>query len=461
MNKTVIGLDLGTSSVKAVKIGQSGVLDKAKASYQQDNPEGWYQAVLRVLRQIGPSDVAALGLSSQVGTYIVNEQTVLGWSDSAGSEEAAYLRSHYSGEQFIQQINMPHPAISSYPLPRLMYIKKHWPNAVSVCQPKDFLCEKLAGRRVTDPFSWRGLANVHTGAYSSFFLRELGVDASILPNIQSPADPAGRLTPQASAETGLPENTAVYVGMNDFYCSLVGMGMTRPGEAFDITGTSEHLGIVESKLAQDTSLVSSPFLDAYVHYGVTGSSGASLEFGMRNFGLDGVDIRRSLAEKPPVFLPYLNGERAPVFDGNARGVFFGISQGCTASAFAYSVLEGNVFSLYSILERLGQPAFQRVIVSGGAAKNPVLNKLKAAMLNTPVCTLAEENTSALGAAMVAAVGAGFCASLSDAVGRYVRQAQTFSPEPELLPMLLPRYRIYSELYPSLKHLYPKWKETVL
>ncbi len=235
--------------------------------------------------------------------------------------------------------------------------------------------------------------------------------------------------------------------MNDFYCSLCGMGL-HAGDLFDITGTSEHLGCIEPTLHADTPMVSGPYLDGFVHYGVTASGGTSLQFGMDNFGFADVDILSALDRRAPVFLPYLNGERAPIFDGDARGSFFGIASGCDRQDLAYAVLEGNVFSLYSIYKALGEPAIRRMVVSGGAAKDRVLCQLKADLFGCPVLALRESDTSALGAAMLAG------APIPEHVG------DLYSPQ-DLRRRLLPRFAVYEALYPALKQHFKTWKETVL
>ena len=458
MNKTFLGIDLGTSAVKAVRVDEHGTVEKARATYDEISPQGWYRALEKALRQMNLEDVAAVGLSSQVGTYIINDRDVVSWSDGAGREETRQLRQQFAPEVFIREISMNHPDIISYPLPRMMYFQKHYDHLDALCQPKDWICEKLTGNRVTDICSMRGLANAETGRYSVFLLDALGLDGSILPPVQDPFAMAGQVTTLASRETGLPEGVPVYIGMNDFYCALLGVGMTEPGNAFDITGTSEHLGVLQPELDRDTVLASSPYLGAFVHYGVTASSGASLDFGIKHFGLDEIRPEEAINRKAPVFLPYLNGERAPIFDPDARGVFFGINSNCENTDMAYSVLEGNVFSLYSIWEKFGAGQAVEMACAGGAARNPVLCQLKAEMLNMPIYTLAEEDTSALGGAIIAAVGHGAWGNVTDAAERLVKRVKTYEPTGLLRPRLLERFEIYRGLYPALRESYENWKE---
>lgn len=458
MSKAFLGIDLGTSAVKIIQVDRSGTIRKVKAGYSEISPKGWFDAICQAAKQIDMTNVVSVGLSSQVGTYVINRRDVVSWSDGVGKAELEELKSRYTPDEFIREISMPHPDIISYPLPRLMNFKKRHATLESVCQPKDLLCQLLTGNYVSDRFSFRGLAHAVTGELSAFFLKEIGIDPAILPRIIDPTAAAGTVTAEASATTSLPEGIPVYTGMNDYYCSLLGMGIIGPGDAFDITGTSEHLGIIQPELDRNSPMVSSPYLDDFVHYGVTGSCGVSLDFGLRTFGLDDVDPARSIRRKAPIFLPYLHGERAPIFDSDARGVFFGLESDCDQKDLAYSILEGNVFTLYSIWEHLGFPTVKQIVAGGGATKNPVLNQLKADLLNTTIATLEEGDTSALGAVMVAAVGHGEYPDLASASRAMVRIRQTFTPTDTLRPQLLQRYQIFKTLYPTLKQTYQNWKE---
>jgi len=175
----ILGIDLGTSSVKALIVRDGAVIAKAKAGYDEISPEGWYAALCRALNALDLTRITAVGLSSQVGTYIIDGKDVIGWNAPVGREELCELTAHYSKENFIREIAMPHPQIISYPLPRLLHITRHY-GAKSVCQPKDWLCERLTGHLVSDPWSWRGLYHPAHGM-SDFFLGERRITAALPP----------------------------------------------------------------------------------------------------------------------------------------------------------------------------------------------------------------------------------------------------------------------------------------
>lgn len=459
MNKSVIGIDLGTSSVKILQLFRDGTKSISRASYKEISQEGWWNAIRRALAKLELDSVEAISLSSQVGTYIVNDSEVISWNSGIGKEEVSEIKKKYEPEIFLKEISMVHPNIVSYPIPRLKYIKEHFKNIESICQPKDFICEKLTGKRVTDQYSWRGLANLDTKCYSTFFLNDLGIDENVLPEMKDYTSFAGvtkelLLGEGRTLKAGIP----VYVGLNDYYASLLGMGIRNTGDLFDISGTSEHLGVIENKVKADTELVSGPYLYENVHYGVTASSGASIKFGLRLLSDKEIEIDRIRKNHPPIFLPYLNGERAPIWDADAKGMYFGICENCTSEELAYAAMEGVVFSLYHIYESMGCPEVKNMTISGGAAVFPVLNQLKAEMFGIPTQTLEENETSALGASIVAALGAGWYKTLDEATKDLCKIKDIIYPTGEYTKWLKKRYSIYKELYPAVKLQYEKLKE---
>lgn len=458
MNKSVIGIDLGTSSVKVVQRYSNGMILKVREKYEEISPKAWWNAICQALSKIRVLDVAAIGLSSQVGTYIINDSDVIGWNSGIGAEELTQIKSEYSKETFLREISMPHPSISSYPIPRLRYIKKNYPNLQKVCMPKDFICEQLTGNFVTDPYSWRGLANLEKKDYSQYFLNELGIDRKLLPEMLDFTQMAGYTKKIPLGGRFLPAGIPVFVGLNDYYAGLLGMGIQKEGDMFDVSGTSEHLGIIEKEVNMHTEMVSGPYLNGNVHYGVTASSGASLKYGRHLYKSDELDIGEIRKNNPPIFLPYLNGERAPIWDADARGMFFGISEGCSREDMYYSVMEGVVFSLYHIYEKMGKPPANQIKAAGGAAVFPILNQLKADMFEIPVAVLEESDTSAMGAVMSALFGLGYYETMEQAIKDVCSIKELVEPSGYDRKWLEKRFAIYKELYPAVKWQYEKLKE---
>lgn len=458
MNQCILGIDLGTSSVKIVKKYRDGHIEKLKNTYVEPLPMGWWKSILELLEKIDWKEVVAIGLSSQVGTYLVNDEEVISWNKGVGKEELEWWKTNYSRDKFVEEISMPHPDIISYPLPRLKYIKKHFKNIQKICQPKEYILEKLTGEWVTDAYSWRGLANLKTKKYSSFFMQKLSLEEEMLPVIKRFDEMAGYTKELNFKNNVLPAGIPVYVGLNDYYAGLLGMGINRIGQMFDVTGTSEHLGVLQREIDIKTSLVSGPYIEHIVHYGVTASSGPSIKYGLKLLREQELDLEKIKEEKPPIFLPYVKGERAPVWNADARGVFFGIEENCSMEQMAYSVMEGVVFSLYHIYETMGKPNMDKITISGGAAAIECLNLLKAEMFGVPIEVVEESDVSALGAAMTAAVGLGWSQDYEEITKEWVKVNQRIVPTGNYQEWFEKRFEIYKELYHRIEPMYEKWRE---
>ena len=456
-----LGIDMGSSSVKIIRISNDRVLQLEREKYKEISPVGWWNALLIALRKMGSlENIEAIALSSQVGTYIIDtadgRQEVLLWSDAAGTEELETVRRKYSKEQFIDNIRMDHPDLVSYPIPRLLYIRKKYPKAVAVCQLKDYICEKLTGERVTDEWSWRGLSDTETDSYNDFFVKE--INPPLLPPMRPIQDKngvptiCGIIKPEVALETGLPIGTKLFCGMNDFFCGLLGMGIFHGGDCFDITGTSEHFGCISDTPVSDSKLIAGPYLNGYVHYGVTASSGTSIDFGRRVFEQTEFDDCCQLSDSTPIFLPYIGGERAPIFDPDAMGVFFGIKPGTTKADMSRSVYDGVAFSIYHIFKTMEMTSEPKYIVTGGGASvNRGLNQLKADLFGCRLRSLKEKETSALGAAMIAWCGCNG-SKVDGAIERFCVTEDEYIPtmDKNYRSKLLYRFSIYKKLYPVLR-----------
>lgn len=452
-----VGIDFGTSSVKVLFADENGIRKVVRKPYEGEPPQCWKNALKEALSEGDASEISEIGLSSQVGTYVVNDKDVIPWNCGVGGCETRQIKEMFSAEKFIEEISMPHPDIVSYPIPRLMYIKNNYEKISSVCQLKDYICEFLTGNYVSDIYSWRGLANLEKGIYSNEFLKFLGISENVLPRLLKPTDCGGKINGEASEYLGIPEGIPVAVGLNDFYSSLLGMGIKSEGDMFDITGTSEHLGIITKTVKKDTKLVSSPYVAGNVLYGVTASSGAAQDMAINRFcggeySFEGYEPN----ENTPIFLPYQCGERAPIFDADARGVFFGITGNTKEIDFAYSVFEGVVFSLKNISEYFDEDITgKRVVFSGGAAKNDFLNQLKADVLKVKIEVPKELDTSALGA-VASAVAMKNNISIEAAGEKFCRTFKTFLPRKG--KNFEKRFEIYKKLYQNTKNLFKELKE---
>ncbi len=467
MRDFFLGIDIGTSAVKGLARDASGNTIKARRAYGLSPTadftgecvlESWRLALKELIAELNEKARAANGkfvavaFSSQVGTYIVNGREVISWQSSAGKEELKELKTKFSDERFIREIGMVHPDIISYPLPRLLYIQRKY-GAAEVLQPKDYFIRELTGCAYTDVYSLRGLVNPETGIKADGILHDAGIKISS-PQYGLPENEAGKVTEKGQKEYGLTQGTPVYLGCNDFFAGLLGVGVYKPGDAFDVSGTSEHLGFISDKIEKFAS-VSGAYFSGYCSYGGTKASGSACDFAINNFGIEGLTLDDALKNKPPVFLPYLSGERAPIYDEDARGVYFGINANTDKRQLAYSALEGVVFSLYDIAKDMRMPKPKSLICGGGSAVNSLMNELKAELFGCPVARVKENDASALGACMLAMVGSGYKTDIASAILDNVEIEEIVLPSEKYKEKLLKRFEIYKDVYINLKDSFKK------
>lgn len=447
----VLGIDLGTSAVKGILRAPDGEMWSAKQRYGGEGLIHWFSAMAALIAELkekSGGEIAAIGFSSQVGTYVIDGGEVISWRDDAGREEMDEILSAIPQENFLQGIGMCHPNLISYPLPRLMYIQKHYGRDAEVLMPKEWLIRELTGETVTDVFSMRGIADLARGVYAEDLKRRLGIGIPLAP-MKSPTDLAGYVTEAAAEKYGLAAGVPVYIGTSDFYAGLLGMGLCETGEAFDLSGTSEHIGYLSADLRREGFVSGRYFFDNCT-YGVTRSSGPSCDFAIRQFGVEGLELPRMMEGKPPIFLPYLGGERAPILDELARGVYFGIGLETDREQMAYAALEGVAFSLYHIMESIKAPSPTRLICGGGSAANPLMNTLRATLLDCETVCVRENDTSALGACMLAMTGHGIYRDLREAIAGCVSYLPPVRPMPQYRETLLRRFEIYKKVYRDLR-----------
>jgi len=457
--KLYLGIDIGTSSAKGILRSTDGGSFNFKQTYRSNDPNGWTEAIKALIADIRATakrEICAIGFSSQVGTYIVNGKDIIPWHSGVGREELNTLKSVISQEEFEREISMRHPELVSYPLPRLMHIQRLYGKDCEILMPKELLIRDLTGNAVTDVFSMRGIANLENGNYAKDLINKAEIKQK-LPPIKRPTDLAGYVTEEAAKKYGLKPNTPVYIGCNDFFAGLLGMGIYNVGDAFDLSGTSEHVGYIGEDINR-YGFVSGKYFIGNCTYGGTKSSGLCCDLAIKNFGIDGIDIDDVLSKAPPIFLPYLNGERAPIFDDEARGVYFGLSNDTDKKALAYSTLEGVVFSLYDIASSMNMPTPKRLICSGGSARDMLMNKLRATLFDCEVIGVCENDSSALGACMLAMVGDGAYKDIREAIEDNVKYTGAIMPEKKYAEILKKRFVIYKEIYGDLRSTFKKFNE---
>lgn len=294
-----------------------------------------------------------------------------------------------------------------------------------------------------------------------------GIDRACLPEVLWPGDRLGALTPEAADALGLQPGIAVAAGAGDTVCSSLGMGLTDEGEVAVTCGSTDCLASLQRSAVFSTHAINMAYLDAATWLAVApmNTTGAAVDWFVTRFvggGPKRYDRFFALASQAPtgaggvVFLPYLAGERSPVFDPAARGVFFGLTLRTGKAEMARAVLEGIGFGHRQILRmadvRLGFPV-RRIVAAGGGAAHPLGRQVRADAADRPYLYADLKETSAFGAALLGGVAAGVFGSWRDAAAearRFVRFDEV-RPSPDAWHQLKGNFEIYASLYDALKH----------
>jgi len=477
-----LGIDLGTSAVKAVLLGPDGRLNASAArplstarpapGLSEQDPADWYAAVDAAVAELrgaeGLGNVAGIGLSGQMhGAVLLDADGVairpaILWNDNRGAEEAERLAAAVPDIEALAGA-LPGPGLQA---PKLMWLAAHEPahlaRARHVLAPKDALRFHLTGAAVTDPCDAAGTLLLDQAArrWSSALLAAAGIEAGLLPHIMEGPEVSGVLKPEIARRWGLAPGTVVATGAGDGAAGAIGLGAVRPGDAFISLGTSAQISVALDRYAP----LAGRGLQCFAH-GLPGLwyraaallNGASvLSYaaglgGIRDLGaaLAAVEARYD-GPGPLFFLPYLSGERTPLQDPHARGVVFGLTPSTTPLDLVQAALEGLVHALMDGFDALGIGAADTPLgLVGGGAASPLLRRLLASGLNRPLATYHDAGHGpALGAARLARLAV--TGESPSAVCTRPEIESLTLPEPVLTEGLIGRHGEFRALYAALK-----------
>jgi xylulokinase len=483
VTSTLLGIDLGTTSLRALVLDASGaVLGQASAAYPtaqprpgwtEQEPDDWWQACRSALAELRARGLLkraeAIGLTGQMhgsvfldGRLHVLRPAIL-WNDQRTAAEAADIEERVGTQRLITLTG--NRALTGFTAPKVLWLRRHEPARFRrlrhLLLPKDYLRLRLSGEPATDVADASGtlLFDIRARRWSREMLRLLDLDERILPAALESPEVSGRVTAAVAAELALPEGTPVVAGAGDQAAGAVGAGAVSPGVVMVSIGTS---GVVFTAAARPV-IERRGRLHAFCHaapglwhvMGVMLSAGGSLGWLASALGKSERELSEAAAASPAgagglLFLPYLSGERTPHADPLARGAFVGLTTGHGLSDLARAVMEGVAFGLRDCLElvRSLRLPTDEVRLIGGGARSPLWRQIVADVFGLPVLGLEAEEGAAYGAALLAGVGAGIWKDVPEACRAAVRTAGRVEPQPGAA-------RLYSELYGLYRELYPK------
>ena len=476
----LIGLDIGSSSAKAGLFRPDGrAVATASRSYptyeprpgcKEQEPADWWRAAAECIRDVAggvrPESIVALGAVGHLSSLTFLDEggaplrRSLGFQDVRAAAEVAGIYAAFSRAELAELLGIDLPPGPTWPLPRLVWFREYEPETLerarSLLQAKDYVNLRLTGVFASDASSNRGMVDLATGRAPERVFRTLRLPY-LLPPIYEPQAVIGVVTREAAAETGLRPGLPVVAGWNDLNGSVLGSGSIRPGDGFNVTGTSEHIGIVTEGDPQAAELVCAPYLPSRkLFYGVTSCGGGSLDWFCQ---FSGRPVEQLLAEaeaaRPEglLYLPYLEGERAPVWDPQASGALVGLRSTHGRGAVVRAIMEGVAFSLrqnLEIVESVVPGSGRTLALSGGASQISLWNQIKADVLARPAVALEGPHAGIVGAAMLAAAGAGVWPQPEEAAAKMSRPARRYEPRPGPGRRYARLYARYCELYPALR-----------
>ncbi len=488
-----LGIDIGTGGTRALLLDEGGKVAHAftapheemkmdRPMWAEQRPENWWDAsraaIRGVLHEANTSGdrIAGIGLSGQMhGLTLLDEadhviRPALIWCDQRSQAQVDWINQTASKKMVLECT--ANPVLTGFTLPKLLWVRDNEPRLYDrirkILLPKDYVRFQLTGEYATDVSDASGTAlfDVVHRRWSHALAAKLNIDRDILPYVYESADISGRISEQAAESTGLKAGTPVVAGAGDQAASAVGNGIVEPGAVSCTIGTSGVVFAFTQNPAYDPEGRVHTFCHAvqgaWHVMGVTQGAGLSLQWFRNQFAPDATyDQLTALAASSSgcanglYWLPYLMGERTPHLDASARGGWIGITARHTRGDLVRALLEGVSFSqkdCLDIVEQMDVPV-DSVRVSGGGARSSFWRQMLADVFAKPVVTLATQEGSAYGAALLSMVGTRAFATVPEACTAVVRETDRVDCRRYESQQYARGHEVYAALYPTLKPIY--------
>ncbi len=483
---SVIGIDVGSQSVKGVLLDEAGTtlavagsacaMAHPRSGWAEQDPAAWRDAVVAVVAALGETvdlaSVTHLGLACQVDGVVAVDadleplRPAIIWLDRRASRQASRLGERVGEERLFELTGLN--CDSSHIAPKLMWLRETEPEvygrARSLPPVAGYVLAWLTGTVAQDHANASStmLYDVRTETWSPELLEAAEIDPALLAPIRPAAEPAGTLRAEVASILGLPSTCVVVVGTGDDHASALAAGLLEPGPVVDVTGTAEPVAAVAAAAVFDPERL----VETHAH-AVTGrllvenpgfvSGGSVLWLASQVLHRTQGEVLELAAQAPPgadevIFLPALSGAMAPRWNDRMRGSFLGLGMNHGDAHLARAVVEGCTFALRDIVDRLDALGLVdgEIRVVGGGARSPLWLQIKADVTGRPVRPVRAEEPTALGAALLAGIAAGTFRDHADAVGRAVGFADPIEPRAEHAEIYAERYASYRRAYDAVE-----------
>lgn len=497
MKQYLLGIDIGTSACKIAIFDEAGnVLASGNGDYNvyypklgwaEQNPEEWWAAVCRAIKatlekgKISPSDIVGIGIDGQSWSSIPigkNGEVLYNtpiWMDTRAAELCERARMEV-GEDRIFEVG-GNAFMPSYTMPKVMWFKEHLPevykNTEKILQSNSYIAFKLTGKMtqdLTQGYGWQCF-NMRKGEWDLDLCRDLGVDTHLLPDIYKCHDIVGTVTKKAAEECGLIEGIPVVAGALDAACGTLGAGVVHDGETQEQGGQAGGMSICMDEYKADRRLILSfhATSNQWILQGGTVGGGGVMRWLEQEFAdyerIKGKEVGKSsltlfneIAEKVApgsdglIFLPYMSGERTPIWDPKAKGMFYGLDFSKTKGHFVRATMEGVALSLRHNLEVAAEAGAHvgELRAMGGSANSLLWTQIKSDVTGKKIVVPSSDTATSLGAVLLAGVGIGMYKNFEEATEKTVVLKREHEPNMANQAVYDQTYETYLKLYENLK-----------
>ncbi len=497
MRQLLLGIDIGTSSCKVAVFEKNGRVaaqrtENYKVYYPQkgwaeQDPNEWWHAVGTAIQamlaegDIEASEIAGVGIDGQSWSAIAlgKDGEVLCntpiWMDTRASGICEELKKRIGEEELFNVCG--NPLQPAYSLPKILWYKKYTPDIYAkidkVLQSNSFIAYKLTGQITQDKSQGYGYQcfDMHTGTWDKSLCEKLGIDMKMLPKIYECHEVVGYVTEKAAKETGLLVGTPVVAGGLDAACGTLGAGVIQNGQTQEQGGQAGGMSICTDTYNADKRLILSYHVvpERWLLQGGSVGGGGVVKWFEQEFGAferelakqNGTHSFEEMSKEADeiragsdglVFLPYMAGERSPIWDTEAKGVYFGLDYSKTRAHMIRASFEGVAYSLrhnIEVAEKTGAEV-NTLHAMGGAANSRVWTQLKADVTGKKIAVPASDTATTLGAAILAGVGVGIYQSFEEAVRETVQIKRVHEPDFSKHEAYQKYFDIYLEIYEKLK-----------
>lgn len=487
----LMGIDLGTSSVKAMIMDESGEckalasrdydIQFPKAGYTEQDPGMLWQATVQSIRAamsqcwIHGNEIASIGLTGQMHGLVTLDREkrpirrVIIWADQRSIRQVRKIRGTTVEE------NACNPASTGFWLPSLMWMREEEPELFDriryILLPKDYIRYCLTGMIGTDYSDASGTLMFHMqkGTWDWENIEKYRIPREVLPSCEKSVKIIGTVTEEAGSLTGLAKGTPVICGGGDGPMQLTGNGAIRPGQLVTNIGTASQIDCISDRVYPDYHYRLNTFChvpeNRWITMGAGLNGGIVLKWLKKDIfrEIPDYDAMTALAATVPagaeglVFLPFLCGERSPYMDAKAKGIFFGLELIHKREHMIRACMESVVYSFLDcmrVFEEIGIPMEDRIIASGGGARSPLWLQMQADILQKEIYTTKGREEACIGAAISAGVGCGIYSSLEEGCRAVVQMDdKVYEPDRSNYETYIRNFEVYRKVYQNNKELF--------